>query len=66
MLCNVTVNMRFVYKNAQCSYTLCDIQYGGQSSEWTTEKFPAVTAYNHCHIIVVYLLKVKVILTFKY
>ena len=36
-----------------------------QSSEWTRENFPVVTAYyNHyCHMIVVYLLKAKVILT---
>ena len=36
-----------------------------QSSEWTTENFPLVTAYyNHCcDMIVVYLLKAKVILT---
>ena len=46
-------------------YALCNMGAVWQSSEWTTENFPVVTAYyNHCcHMIVVYLLKAKVILT---
>ena len=37
-----------------------------QSSQWTRKNFPSVTAYNHCHMIAVSLLKGKLILTDKF